>query len=110
MASGGEQTPGQAVLVLQGGGALGAYQVGVYQALHEAGVEGRGGCVAEASRIKPTACRNTGIGTSSSPESQRSRLAAVALRASPSASTPPHHSTARRKVIIGTSELRIRPS
>lgn len=31
--------PGQIVLVLQGGGALGAYQVGVYQALHEAGVE-----------------------------------------------------------------------
>jgi NTE family protein len=30
---------GQFVLVLQGGGALGAYQVGVYQALHEAGVE-----------------------------------------------------------------------
>lgn len=30
---------GQQVLVLQGGGALGAYQVGVYQALHEAGVE-----------------------------------------------------------------------
>src|SRR5262245_33561593 len=30
---------GQLVLVLQGGGALGAYQVGVYQALHEAGVE-----------------------------------------------------------------------
>lgn len=30
---------GQTVLVLQGGGALGAYQVGVYQALHEAGVE-----------------------------------------------------------------------
>jgi NTE family protein len=29
----------QVVLVLQGGGALGAYQVGVYQALHEAGVE-----------------------------------------------------------------------
>ena len=29
---------GQVVLVLQGGGALGAYQVGVYQ-LHEAGVE-----------------------------------------------------------------------
>ena len=29
---------GQTVLVLQGGGALGAYQVGVYQALHEAGV------------------------------------------------------------------------
>jgi predicted acylesterase/phospholipase RssA len=25
----------QVVLVLQGGGALGAYQVGVYQALHE---------------------------------------------------------------------------
>ncbi|MYM36267.1 patatin-like phospholipase family protein [Duganella sp. FT50W] len=31
--------PGQIVLVLQGGGALGAYQLGVYQALHEAGVE-----------------------------------------------------------------------
>src|SRR6185295_5256872 len=26
---------GQVVLVLQGGGALGAYQVGVYEALHE---------------------------------------------------------------------------
>ena len=30
---------GQTVLVLQGGGALGAYQIGVYQALHEAGVK-----------------------------------------------------------------------
>jgi NTE family protein len=30
---------GQVVLVLQGGGALGAYQAGVYQALHKAGVE-----------------------------------------------------------------------
>ncbi|MGA7325332.1 MAG: patatin-like phospholipase family protein [Rhodomicrobium sp.] len=30
---------GQVVLVLQGGGALGAYQAGVYQALHEAGIE-----------------------------------------------------------------------
>src|SRR5271166_2226943 len=30
---------GQVVLVLQGGGALGAYQVGVYQALSEAGIE-----------------------------------------------------------------------
>jgi NTE family protein len=30
---------GQVALVLQGGGALGAYQGGVYQALHEAGVE-----------------------------------------------------------------------
>ncbi len=29
---------GQTVLVLQGGGALGAYQAGVYQALHEAGI------------------------------------------------------------------------
>lgn len=35
----GVQPPGQIVLVLQGGGALGAYQVGVYQALHEAGIE-----------------------------------------------------------------------
>lgn len=30
---------GRVVLVLQGGGALGAYQAGVYQALHEAGIE-----------------------------------------------------------------------
>jgi NTE family protein len=30
---------GQIVLVLQGGGALGAYQAGVYQALNEAGIE-----------------------------------------------------------------------
>ncbi len=34
-----QKLPGQVVLVLQGGGALGAYQVGVYQALHEAGIE-----------------------------------------------------------------------
>ncbi len=32
-------THGQTVLVLQGGGALGAYQLGVYQAMHEAGIE-----------------------------------------------------------------------
>ncbi|MEX1993187.1 MAG: patatin-like phospholipase family protein [Steroidobacteraceae bacterium] len=31
--------PGQVVLVLQGGGALGAFQVGVYEAMHEAGIE-----------------------------------------------------------------------
>ena len=31
--------PGQVVLVLQGGGALGAYQVGVFEALHDAGIE-----------------------------------------------------------------------
>src|SRR5215204_6449152 len=31
--------PGRIVLVMQGGGALGAYQMGVYQALHEAGIE-----------------------------------------------------------------------
>lgn len=31
--------PGQVVLVLQGGGALGSYQAGVYQALHEADIE-----------------------------------------------------------------------
>src|SRR5260370_5273238 len=31
--------PGQIVLVLQGGGALGSYQAGVYQALHESGIE-----------------------------------------------------------------------
>jgi NTE family protein len=33
------ELPGQVVLVFQGGGALGAYQGGVYQALHEAGIE-----------------------------------------------------------------------
>jgi NTE family protein len=33
------QSLGQIVLVLQGGGALGAYQVGVYEALCEAGIE-----------------------------------------------------------------------
>jgi NTE family protein len=31
--------PGQVVLVLQGGGALGAYQVGVYEALHASHIE-----------------------------------------------------------------------
>jgi NTE family protein len=31
--------PGQVVLVLQGGGALGSYQAGVYQALQEVGIE-----------------------------------------------------------------------
>ena len=35
----GRSLPGQVVLVLQGGGALGSYQAGVYQALHEAGIE-----------------------------------------------------------------------
>ena len=30
----GRTLPGQVVLVLQGGGALGSYQAGVYQALH----------------------------------------------------------------------------
>src|SRR5271156_3605821 len=30
---------GRIALILQGGGALGAYQAGVYQALHEAGLE-----------------------------------------------------------------------
>ena len=35
----GEDIAGQIVLVLQGGGALGAYQAGVYEALHESQVE-----------------------------------------------------------------------
>src|SRR5690242_9060983 len=34
----GRSLPGQVVLVLQGGGALGSYQAGVYQALDEAGI------------------------------------------------------------------------
>ena len=33
------KAPGQVVLVFQGGGALGAYQAGVYEAIEEAGVE-----------------------------------------------------------------------
>jgi hypothetical protein len=33
------QLPGQVVLVFQGGGALGAYQGGIYEALHKAGIE-----------------------------------------------------------------------
>ena len=33
------ELPGEVVLVLQGGGALGAYQMGVYEALHDAGIE-----------------------------------------------------------------------
>jgi NTE family protein len=37
--AGATEDVGQIVIVLQGGGALGAYQAGVYQALHEAGVE-----------------------------------------------------------------------
>lgn len=36
---GSKRPPYQIALVLQGGGALGAYQAGVYQALHEAGIE-----------------------------------------------------------------------
>ena len=35
----GRTLPGQVVLVLQGGGALGSYQAGVYQALQQAGIE-----------------------------------------------------------------------
>ncbi len=38
-AHGTEQPVGQIVLVLQGGGALGAYQAGVYQAMNECGIE-----------------------------------------------------------------------
>jgi NTE family protein len=33
------ELPGQIVLVFQGGGALGAYQLGVYEAMHESGIE-----------------------------------------------------------------------
>jgi NTE family protein len=38
-ADGALHIPGQVVVVFQGGGALGAYQAGVYQALHDAKVE-----------------------------------------------------------------------
>jgi len=39
MAENTARPPGQIVLVLQGGGALGAYHVGVFQAMQEAGIE-----------------------------------------------------------------------
>lgn len=39
MKAGQTKLPGQVVLVMQGGGALGAFQAGVYEALHEAGIE-----------------------------------------------------------------------
>lgn len=34
-----ERLPGQVVLVLQGGGALGAFQAGVFEAMHDVGIE-----------------------------------------------------------------------
>lgn len=34
-----EKRPEQVVLIMQGGGALGAFQAGVYEAMHEAGME-----------------------------------------------------------------------
>jgi len=38
-AAGNSRLPGHVVLVMQGGGALGAFQAGVYEAMHEAGIE-----------------------------------------------------------------------
>jgi NTE family protein len=37
--TGSKKLPGQVVLVMQGGGALGAFHAGVYEAMHEAGIE-----------------------------------------------------------------------
>src|SRR3954469_14211725 len=59
----GKADPGQVVLVLQGGGALGSYQAGVYQALHEAGIEpewiiGTSICAINASLIAGNAPQN----------------------------------------------------
>lgn len=39
MKAGQAKLPGQAVLVMQGGGAMGAFQAGVYEGMHEAGIE-----------------------------------------------------------------------
>lgn len=39
MNAGAPRLPGQVVLVMQGGGALGAFQAGVYEGMHEAGIE-----------------------------------------------------------------------
>jgi NTE family protein len=59
---------GQVVLVLQGGGALGAYQGGVYQALHEAGIEPDWIIGTSIGAI------NAGIITGNRPEDRLSRL------------------------------------
>ena len=45
--------PGQIVLVFQGGGALGAYQAGVYQALHEAGLSRTGSSAPQSAPSMP---------------------------------------------------------
>ena len=37
--AGKSKLPGQVILVLQGGGALGSFQAGVYEAMHDAGIE-----------------------------------------------------------------------
>src|SRR4051812_26169303 len=58
-----------------------------------------------ASRRRPTACVNTGNGTSSSPAIIFSRASVDTLSASPSASKPLQICTARRRAIMGTSEF-----
>ncbi len=64
---------GQVVLVLQGGGALGAYQGGVYEALHEAGLEpdwvigGSSGCASSGGAWCRTRRSPRSMGRSSGP-------------------------------------------
>jgi NTE family protein len=45
--------PGQVVLVLQGGGALGSYQAGVYQALMRLGSNQTGSSAPQSARSMP---------------------------------------------------------
>ena len=51
--------PGQVVLVLQGGGALGSYQAGVYQALHEAGSSRTGSSARPSEPLTPASLPET---------------------------------------------------
>lgn len=60
--------PDQVALVLQGGGALGSYQAGVYQALHDSGIE-----VDRISGISIGAC-NAAIIAGSKPEDRVAKL------------------------------------
>jgi NTE family protein len=57
-------------LVLQGGGALGAYQAGVYQALHEANIEPDWVCGVSIGAINAKPCSNNTSGAVNAPISE----------------------------------------
>lgn len=78
---------GRIALVLQGGGALGAYQVGVYEALHDAGLEpdwvagvSIGGINAAIIAGNPPSCGSPAC-ASSGPGSPRARYGSTRPRA-----------------------------